>query len=156
MSVPTLYSYIKAGILNITEQHLPRAGKQRKRKAKQYKQSYAKLRGASIEQRPKSVLNRKEFGHWEGDLIVGAQGTKAVCLTLLERKTRYIFVTRFNSKHAYHVIDYLDHLERRFGKKFPLIFKSITFDNGTEFSNFKEMERSQFKSRQRYGKRTQM
>ena len=34
------------------------------------------------------LSNRKEFGHWEIDLVVGRQGSKPVILTLVERQTR--------------------------------------------------------------------
>jgi IS30 family transposase len=36
----------------------------------------------------------------------------------------------------------LDDLEKRYGEMFPVIFKSITCDNGTEFSDYEGIERS--------------
>ena len=40
------------------------------------------------------------------------------------------------------VVRALDRLERRFGADFPRIFKSITFDNGSEFADCEGLERS--------------
>ena len=44
--------------------------------------------GRSIEERPKEVENRQEFGHWEADLVVGQKsGNDQVLLLLLNVKT---------------------------------------------------------------------
>lgn len=51
------------------------------------------------------------------------------------------------------VVQALDRLERRYGKMFSTIFKTITVDNGGEFSDCEGMERSVFKSR---GRRTKI
>lgn len=142
ISVPTLYSYIRNGVLSISEDDLPRRGAQRRRAAKRYRRAHHNLRGKSIEQRPKEVLNRKEWGHWEGDLIVGGAKTKVSYLTLLERKTRYVIAMKVNSRKKYETPRCLDALERYFGEAFGTVFKTITFDNGSEFADWEGMERS--------------
>ena len=45
-----------------------------------------KTLGKSIEERPETINNRSEFGHWEINLVLG-QKTKgeAVVMTLVER-----------------------------------------------------------------------
>ena len=84
----------------------------------------------SITDRPPQVAERKEFGHWEMDLI---QGTgKSYFLSLIERKTRYVILKKLeNGKNA-------DDVENAvFTALFPYkkqVF-SITTDNGSEFSN---------------------
>ena len=40
------------------------------------------------------------------------------------------------------IVGALDKLERRYGRKFRRLFKSITVDNGSEFSDFAGLERS--------------
>ena len=42
----------------------------------------------SIEYRPKEANTREEYGHWEGDLVIGIKTKGAVLFTLTERKTR--------------------------------------------------------------------
>lgn len=84
----------------------------------------------SIRERPPQIAERKEFGHWEMDLIQGAG--KSNILSLIERKTRYLILKKLdNGKLA-------DDVEKTvFAALFP--FKkqtfSITTDNGGEFAN---------------------
>jgi transposase, IS30 family len=47
-----------------------------------------------IAERPISVLDRLQAGHWEGDLIMGA-GNRSAIGTLLERSTRFVILMRF-------------------------------------------------------------
>lgn len=45
-----------------------------------------------IDERPKRVLKREEFGHFEGDFIESGKDGKGSILVLVERKTRYPFL----------------------------------------------------------------
>lgn len=140
----TVYNYIDKGIfLNLTNKNLPVKGKKRRT----YKKIQVQKRlekGTSIEERPEEIGKRVEFGHWEMDSVVGRRGkSKKTLLTLTERKTRreYVFLQRDKSAAA--VVDALDLLERRWGKElFRRVFKTITVDNGTEFSDCSGIEKS--------------
>ena len=96
----------------------------------------------SIEYRPKEANNRIEYGHWEGDLVVGKQGTKTVLFTLTERKTRQEIIMKLPNKKTETIAIAMDKLEKRYGSKFYQMFKSITFDNGVEFMGYKGIEKS--------------
>ena len=62
---------------------------------------------------------------------------------LNERKTRKDIIIGIPNRKAETVVKALDALERKCGaKRFRVIFKSITFDNGSEFSAAEELERS--------------
>ena len=148
--VSTLYSYIDKGVfLNLTMKHLPekrKGEKKHKRKAIQKRAT----KGESIENRPKEINTRKEFGHGEMDTVVGARGaSKKSLLVLTERKTRkeVIFLLKEHTSAA--VVKALDRLERKLGKKFRGIFKSITVDNGSEFADWEGMERSKRSKKKR-------
>lgn len=148
--VTTLYSYIDKGIfLNLTLKDLP----EKRKGVKKHKRKTAQKRaakGESIENRPEGVNTREEFGHWEMDTVVGARGvSKKSLLVLTERKTRkeIIFLLKAHTSAA--VVRALDRLERRLGKRFRGIFKSITVDNGSEFADWEGMERSKRSKKKR-------
>lgn len=137
----TIYSYIKKGVfLNLTMTDLPAKGSYKKRRYTHIKASRA-TSGTSIEQRP-DITDRTEFGHWEMDTVIGKQRTKPILLVLTERKTRNEIVLKLPDKTARSAVAALNQIERRYGKLFTSIFKSITVDNGCEFSDFAGLERS--------------
>ena len=146
LSVPTIYKYIAKGLfLNLTQEELPRHGK-KKHKYKKVKKNKSASRapaGESIEQRPEEIDEREEFGHWEGDTVYSGKGkrkTTRALLTLTERKTRKEIIIAIPNRKAETVVKALDALERKLGaRRFKAIFKSITFDNGTEFAAAEEL-----------------
>ena len=89
--------------------------------------------GKSISERPKEADERTEPGHWEIDLVVGKQGTKAAIVTLVERKTRKSLYVLVKNKTQKEVIAAIKRARRRVGGIFDNVFKSITADNGGEF-----------------------
>ena len=96
----------------------------------------------SIEYRPKEAKDRKVYGYWEGDLVVGKQGTKTVLFTLTERVTRQEIIMKLPNKETKTIAKAIDKIERRYGSKFYKTFKCITFDNGVEFMGYKGLEKS--------------
>ena len=96
----------------------------------------------SIEYRPTEAKSRKVYGHWEGDLVVGKQGTRTVLFTLTERMTRQEIIMKLPNKETKTIAKALDKIERSYKGKFYKTFKSITFDNGVEFMGYKGIEKS--------------
>lgn len=96
----------------------------------------------SIEYRPDKANKREEYGHWEGDLVIGKRKRGAVLFTLTERKTREEIIMKIASKEAIEVAKALDKIEIKYKNKFSKKFKTITFDNGPEFRNWKLLEES--------------
>ena len=149
----TLYAYIDQGfIAGVSNESLWEKRKRKKRKKRalrRIKKQHA--RRTSIEKRPKAIEKRQEFGHWELDLIVGGQGTsKPVLMTLVERKTRMLRVKKLPDKTQASVLKALKSIEGSMGVgPFRDIFKSITADNGSEFLDVEEMERSGFSKKRR-------
>ena len=137
----TLYSYIRKGVfLNLSYSDLPNKGQYRKRQYHHVKASRASA-GESIENRP-DIADRKEFGHWEMDTVIGKQRTKPILLVLSERKTRYEIIVKLPDKTTKSIISAINQIERKYKNKFPEIFKTITVDNGVEFSDHRGIQKS--------------
>jgi len=147
----TVYNYIYRGdvFLVLTKEHLHDKG--RRHYAEKSKKKAARApRGESIENRPKEVKDRSSFGHWEMDSIMGCKGSKKALLVLIERRTRMGIIILVEDHTAASVVKAINSLERRFGKLFYKLFKSITVDNGCEFQDFEGIEIAH----RRKGKRT--
>lgn len=137
----TLYNYVERGILGIKNIDLPQKMKRCPRKGKPRIRPNKKKFGRSIEERPACVDSRERFGDWELDLVVGSKsGKDHVLMTLLERKTRYYRVIRLMDKTSESVMKAFEKLKIEYGKRFSSVFKSITTDNGSEFSRLSELE----------------
>lgn len=140
VSKSTLYRYISRGFfLHLRMKHLPCY-----KKKKHYRKTTIQRapRGTSIEKRPICILQRKIFGHWEMDCVVGC--SLPTLLVLSERKTRKEIIIRIPDKTTKSVVHALNTLEKNYGKRFSKIFRSITVDNGVEFSDCSGMEESIF------------
>lgn len=133
----TLYNYIDKGLLKVKNIDLPLRVK-RKRKRDVVKKN-RRILGLSIENRPEIVETREEFGHWEIDTVVGKREYSPVLLTLDERKTRKRHIVKINSRSSKSVEEGLKKIIAIYGDNFNSIFKSITSDNGSEFSTLKDV-----------------
>ena len=138
ISVPTIYRHIKkdrrrGGSIFKSLRIYPKTRRKRYR-SEDYR---GKLKGKKpISERPQGAQDRSEFGHWEADTVMG--GDKFECvLTLVERKTGLARIAKICHRTASATNAAL----RRLLGKEPHLFKSITFDNGTEFHSYKKIER---------------
>lgn len=146
----TLYSYIEKGVfLTLTNADLPEKSK-RKRPYRKVKTMKRPPRGESIEKRPAEVDARTTFGHWEMDTVYSKKKGSKALLVMTERLTRKEIIERMPDRTAESTVKALDRIERRYGARFRKIFKSITVDNGGEFSDVERLERSAI----RKGRRT--
>lgn len=129
----TLYHYIDQGILDVKNIDLPNKVRYCTKKARH--RVNIKHLGISIDDRPASIQKRKQFGHWEIDTIVGQKSHKDdVLLTLVVRKTRFTISKKIDGKDPDSVDYALKQLEHQYGRDFCQVFKTITADNGSEFS----------------------
>lgn len=137
----TIRNCIHKRILNLTEKDMIYK-KEYKEKNKE-KSHCAKVPAEKgIEFRPQGAKNRSEYGHWEGDLVVGKEGKGAALLTFTERMTREEIIIKIPNKQSSNVAKALDMLEKKYKTEFKNKFKTITFDNGGEFRDYKAIEKS--------------
>ncbi|MDP3763290.1 MAG: IS30 family transposase [bacterium] len=86
-----------------------------------------------IDNRPKSIGERRYFGDWEGDFIVSGRNGKGVLLVLYERKSKYFIMKRFMVQRIETIHQYI--LEVTGG----VIMNSLTLDNDIVFKKHKQL-----------------
>ena len=85
--------------------------------------------------RPEYINNRSEFGHWEADTVLGKRNTGCIG-TYVERKSGYLIA--FKIPHRRDDV-FKDASVNAFSSIPKSLKKSITVDNGTEFTSHKEL-----------------
>lgn len=136
----TFYKYIDNNSIDLKTSELPMKSKLKKDKIKK---TAKRQKGISIDQRPFKSDDRTEFGHWEGDTIVGSSKilNSGAILTLVERKTRFQITIPIFDRTAKSVRLAFNKIEKQYTIDIKQVFKSITFDNGVEFSDYLKIQK---------------
>lgn len=138
ISYEAIYQWIyqQAAHGGVWHRNLRRGRKKRRRQA-----GYGAGRGlitnrVPISERPECVEKRARYGDWEGDTILGRQGTGAI-VTHVERKSLYLLAGLLDGKNARPLAD----TSIQKFKRLPLALRrTLTVDNGKEFADFKRIE----------------
>ena len=93
----------------------------------------------SIHDRPAAVTDRRQIGHWEGDLIVGG-GQRAAMATLVERKTRATVLVPLPYGYTARLLG--DALIDMFTRLPAPLRRSLTWDQGNEMFHHPRIESS--------------
>ena len=131
ISHETIYQYIysyHAQKLKLY-QHLILARPKRQLKYSRRKRTLPDI--YKISNRPEYINNRSEFGHFEGDLTFFKGSKNGNITVLVERLSRKAFLIKNNNKTSRNIMSKI----ARTTKTLPCV-KSITFDNGGEFTQF--------------------
>ena len=97
--------------------------------------------GRSIEERLVSIEDRTEFGLWEVYLVIGSKsGNDDALLTMIERKTREYWMIRIPGRDPNGVMKALREVRSQYDEHWDDVFKTITTDNGSEFSLLSGLE----------------
>jgi IS30 family transposase len=86
----------------------------------------------SIRERPAEVEDRAVPGHWEGDLLTGANGTQIA--TLVERHSRFTILVKVPRKDSATVVAALAKQIRKLPEE---LSRSLTWDQGSEMARHK-------------------
>ena len=138
ISHQTIYTHVK--------KDKKRGGKLWKdlRQPARYRKRYAtrenrgRLRGKPhITERPAAVKDRKELGHWEMDIVLGAPDQHCI-VTLVERVSGTTLIGKLRYRRASDVNKRVIELI----EAHPGLFLTITVDNGPEFHSYKDIERA--------------
>lgn len=132
----TLYRLFEKGVFN--QNKLPMKGKRKPNGHQEKRGKQAFKRG--IDDRNQEHPNyQKEFGHLEGDTIVGRHHKSAV-ITLVERMSKCIIAIKPKGRKACDIETALNDWFLGIPKH---LFKSIIFDCGKAFSNWKSISNDQ-------------
>ena len=114
--------------------HLRTARQMRQAKGGSAKNGLGQIADAvSIRERPAEAEDRAVPGHWEGDLLSGADNTHMV--TLVERHTRFAMLIKVPSKDTATVVGALS---KHVCKLPQELRRSLTWDRGKEMADHKE------------------
>ena len=128
----TIYRYIYRGELPDikAKQHLRRKNKRKQTRNANYNTIHP---DRIIPEWCDVIKLRSRIGDWEGDTVYGAVG-KGLLVTLVDRKTRYLCSGLLKNRVAEETRKTIERLLK------DLPRHSISLDNGSEFSEFKQLE----------------
>ncbi len=110
-------------------QYLPRSHKKRFKRVPKSNQKNNRIPNRiSIDQRPKEINDRSEFGHWESDAVVSQQ-SKVALAVLIERVSKLVKIKKIKRNKANM---FSKAIIRRMKDLPACARRSITYDNGSE------------------------
>lgn len=127
----TIYAYIKRGEFPDIKPktHLRRKGTRKCKSSSNYNTIQP---DRIIPEWDQAIKDRARIGDWEGDTVYGAIG-KGLIVTLVDRKSRFLCSGLIYNREAATETAVVKLLT-------GLLVKSISLDNGSEFSEFKKLE----------------
>ncbi|MDO5557950.1 MAG: IS30 family transposase [Clostridia bacterium] len=145
ISLPTLYLRIDRGLMKCKNIDLRNKLKRKPKKEikKEIKHNTGKHRanGRSYGDLSKEEKENKLEGFAEMDTVEGIKGSKLL-MTLINKKTSFLFGIPISNKKQENIIKELNKLEFKMEDKFKLIMGKIITDNGCEFLDYKRIEKS--------------
>ena len=138
LATKSIYNWLYQGKIEFSLSELPEHGLRQQRNLDQ-RSKYNQSLGRSIEQRLTVINQRNRIGDFEIDTVVGPHGhSKATLLTLIDRKSRFLWDYRLKDRTAATVT--VNEALTKFLATFKGPVHSFTVDRGTEFSNLVSFE----------------
>lgn len=125
-STKAIYKFVESPHGRQIEKHLY-SNSVRKRSGPKNKKKVSLDGRTMINERPKRIQKRVEFGHFEGDFIESGKDGKGSLLVIVERKTRYPFLMYLEDKSTKNINILVQKLIGEFNPK------SLTLDNDLSF-----------------------
>jgi len=137
----TIYQAVYRPDLGGLTRELPRVLRTGRRRRKPHRHPDVRRAGAlvdmaMIEARPAEAADRTEPGHWEGDLITGANNRSAIG-TLVKRSSRFTILLHLPGRHTAAAVR--DALVTAFCQLPARLRCSLTWDQGKEMALHKEI-----------------
>ncbi len=136
ISHETIYRFVHAQLRRTNDRrwrhYLPRA---KYKRGWRTKGGWPRPAGRSIHERPSDVATRSQPGHWEADAMLFSKPGHAVII-VHERSSRLTLAVRQDSLKTDPVATALVRMLRPVP---PALRRSLTFDNGTEFTRHRQI-----------------
>lgn len=134
----TIYRYIKERAPHLKQYLRSQKGKYRRRRGTKIREKHREqAKKRRIDERPRIVERRGRIGDFEGDTLMG-RDKRVRIVSLVDRKTGYLvafLLPKMNAELlASLALTYFRHIPKK--KR-----KTITFDNGSEFSDWENLEK---------------
>jgi IS30 family transposase len=127
-----LYVQSRGGLKRELTVHL-RTGRALRKPQRRGTQRRERIKGmVPISQRPPEVADRAVPGHWEGDLIIGKDGTSAIG-TLVERTTRFVVLLHLPGDHT--AVTVQEAMVAAMADLPSTLRRTLTWDQGIEMAN---------------------
>jgi IS30 family transposase len=130
VSIQTIYDWIYLHAKHLVVHLHCRKGKYRRTRENSLRKAFRNKQKAfrTIDARPVHVLERKIYGHWEGDTVVGT-GHSGCIATFVERKSGYLMAVKLEHGTA---AAFAAAAKQCFASVPARYRRSLTLDNGTE------------------------
>ena len=139
----TIYAAVYGGLLGTIDQQTLRTGRTYRRRRGRGRNRDGALKQSttmrSIHDRPLIVETRRQIGHWEGELIIGA-GQRSAIATLVERKVRHTLLVPIRGDHSAKRVG--DALITVYSKLPPALRRTLTWDQGNEMFQHERIEQA--------------
>lgn len=137
LAASTIYRYLSERAPHLKMYLRSRKGKYRRRRGTKKKETLREqAKKRRIDERPLVVERRGRLGDWEGDTLMG-RDKRVRIVSLVDRKSGYLIAFLLPKMNARLLTDlalrWLSLIPRTKGK-------TITLDNGTEFSDWQRLE----------------
>jgi IS30 family transposase len=115
-----------------------RKGKYRRTRANTLRKAFRQVQKEErrITKRPAHIMNRKRYGHWEGDTVHG-HAKSGYIATLVERKSGYLMAVKLERNTAV----MFEQATKQCLSQMPQWYRqTLTLDNGSEMANYEAIE----------------
>ena len=137
----TIYEAVYRGLIVVANAQTLRTGRTYRRRRGRGRSRDGSLKQSTnlkpIHARPKAAESRRQVGHWEGDLIIGA-GLQSAIGTLVERKTRFTVLVHLPDGRTAPVVG--DRLIETLDQLPSPLRRSLTWDQGNEMFHHERIE----------------
>jgi transposase, IS30 family len=128
----SLYVQSRGGLKRELVKHL-RTGRSLRKPHRREDQRRGRIKDmVMISERPAEVQDRSVPGHWEGDLIVGADSASAIG-TLVERTTRFVMLLHLPAGHG--ALEVQQAMIDKMSQLPQILRRTLTWDQGKEMTH---------------------